>query len=221
MKEKRKRPRSIDRREQILKETLDLIMHNGLSGATMTRIAAKVGITEPALYRHFKNRKDIMVAAMDAAFLRLAEGVAFLEEDDTANYMRRVSATVYEELTTDPQISRVLFEFICASPSEELRERIVEYILVFIKMLEERLQYGVEQGVIRDDLDLQLTAWESFSLGFTLSFVSLMGLQQLLPEDKAQHAIENVIERITVPKSSVRAHGKPKFASKRRRLPSP
>jgi len=84
MDEKPKRPRSNNRREQILNETINLIMQNGLSGATMIRIAEKVGISQPAIYRHFKNRKEIMLASVNASFLQLAEGINFEEKDAAA-----------------------------------------------------------------------------------------------------------------------------------------
>lgn len=213
--EKRKRPRSADRKEQILTETLDLIMNHGLAGATMTRIAAKVGISEPALYRHFKNRKELMLAALDAAFRRLMTGINF-EAEDAATYLRNVSTLVHGEFTSNPQLSRVLFEFICAPPAEELREPIVQYILMLLQLFEYRLGQGVQQGLFREDLDLQLTAWESFSLGFTLSFVSLLGLQEMLPADKARSAIENVIERISAPQKPKHPPRKPAPASRSR-----
>lgn len=206
---KRKRPRSADRKEQILNGTLGLIMHHGLSGTTMTRIANKVGITEPALYRHFANRKEIMLAALDTAFVRLAERISF-EEEDAAAYLRRVAATVHEEISNNPDLARMLFEFICAPPSEDLREPVVKYLLMFLKLLEYHFEEGIKQGVFREDIDLQLTAWESFSLGFTLSFVSLMGLQEMLPQEKALHAIDNVIDRISVKKPRARIHRKPR-----------
>ncbi len=206
---KRKRPRSADRKEQILNGTLGLIMHHGLSGTTMTRIANKVGITEPALYRHFANRKEIMLAALDTAFVRLAERISF-EEEDAAAYLRRVATTVHEEISNNPDLARMLFEFICAPPSEDLREPVVKYLLMFLKLLEYHFEEGIKQGVFREDIDLQLTAWESFSLGFTLSFVSLMGLQEMLPQEKALHAIDNVIDRISVKKTRARIHRKPR-----------
>jgi len=214
----RKRPRSADRKEQILNETLGLIMHHGLSGATMTRIANKVGITEPALYRHFKNRKDIMLAALDTAFKRLAESISF-QEADAAAYLRRVGITVHEEIANNPEITRMLFEFICAPPTEDLREPVVKYLLMFIKLIEYHLEEGIRQGIFREDIDLQLTAWESFSLGFTLSFANLMGLQEMLPKEKALHAVENIIERLSTKKTQVRMHHKPMHAAKPRRSP--
>jgi len=175
----------------------------------MTRIANKVGITEPALYRHFANRKEIMLAALDTAFVRLAERISF-EEEDAAAYLRRVATTVHEEISNNPDLARMLFEFICAPPSEDLREPVVKYLLMFLKLLEYHFEEGIKQGVFREDIDLQLTAWESFSLGFTLSFVSLMGLQEMLPQEKALHAIDNVIDRISVKKTRARIHRKPR-----------
>jgi len=218
MTESRKRPRSADRREQILNETLGLIMHHGLSGATMTRIAHKVGITEPALYRHFRNRKDIMLAALDTAFQRLAESISF-QEADAAAYLRRVGVTVHEKIVNNPEITRMLFEFICAPPAEALREPIVQYLLMFIKLIEHHLEEGIKQGIFREDIDLQLTAWESFSLGFTLSFANLMGLQEMLPKEKALRAVENIIDRLSTKKSRARQHHKPQHTARPRRMP--
>ena len=215
---KRKRPRSADRKEQILNGALELIMHHGLSGTTMTRIANKVGITEPALYRHFTNRKEIMLAALDMAFIRLADRISF-QEENAAAYLRRVATTVHKEISSNPDLARMLFEFICAPPSEELREPVVKYLLMFLKLLEYHFEEGVRQGTFREDIDLQLTAWESFSLGFTLSFVSLMGLQEMLPQDKALHAIDNVIDRISTKKTRVRIHHKPSHQAHHRRTP--
>ena len=87
------------------------------------------------------------------------------------------------------------------------------------KQLEYHFEEGVRQGTFREDIDLQLTAWESFSLGFTLSFVSLMGLQEMLPQDKALHAIDNVIDRISTKKTRVRIHHKPSHQAHHRRTP--
>lgn len=218
MDEKPKRPRSNNRREQILNETINLIMQSGLSGATMIRIAEKVGISQPAIYRHFKNRKEIMLASVNAAFLQLAEGINF-EEKDAAAYLRKMSMLVYKEFTRNPGSSRVLFEFICAPPDEELREPVVKYLLMFLKLIEYRLSEGVDQGVFRDDLDLELTTWEGFSLGFTLSFVSLLGLQEMLSEEKAGNAIENMVDRIIAKKKVKPLRRKPASSLRRRVSP--
>ena len=60
-----KRLRSPERKEQVLETTLQLIAEHGVTGTTLTRIASAVGVTTPALYAHFANRKEILLAALD------------------------------------------------------------------------------------------------------------------------------------------------------------
>lgn len=48
------------RQKQILEASLDLIKEGGIQNLTMKRISAKVGISEQAIYRHFKSKQDIL-----------------------------------------------------------------------------------------------------------------------------------------------------------------
>ena len=46
--------------------TISLLSRYGLTGTTTARIARDVGISEPALYRHFLNKEEIILAALDS-----------------------------------------------------------------------------------------------------------------------------------------------------------
>ena len=50
-------------RDRILQATLDLLQAGGGSGVRMSDIARAVGISRQALYLHFPNRADLLVAA--------------------------------------------------------------------------------------------------------------------------------------------------------------
>src|SRR5207244_432509 len=54
-----------DRRTQILKATEKLIRARGLSGVTTRQIAEEAGCSEGALYVHFKNRIDLLLAVLE------------------------------------------------------------------------------------------------------------------------------------------------------------
>ena len=54
-----------DRKAQIIQSAVGLMTEEGMAGATTARIAKQVGVTEPALYRHFKNKQAILLAALD------------------------------------------------------------------------------------------------------------------------------------------------------------
>ncbi|MBP1560717.1 MAG: TetR/AcrR family transcriptional regulator [Oscillospiraceae bacterium] len=50
---------------KILKDALELFSQNGYSGTSMSDIAAKVGITKAALYKHFSGKEEIFDRLLD------------------------------------------------------------------------------------------------------------------------------------------------------------
>ncbi|MEJ8475245.1 TetR/AcrR family transcriptional regulator [Roseibium algae] len=67
---RRGRPPSSDGRatqERILDAALEIFAERGFGGATVRQIAAKVGVSDPALYAHFKGKQAIFEALMREA----------------------------------------------------------------------------------------------------------------------------------------------------------
>ncbi len=52
------------RQEQIKKAVLDIIFNEGLDRLSTRNLAYKVGITEGAIFRHFKSKRDIILSIM-------------------------------------------------------------------------------------------------------------------------------------------------------------
>ncbi len=61
------------RRDEILEVARDLFLESGLEGLTMRRVARRVGISAPAIYRHFKNKNEILQHIVDQARRRFQE----------------------------------------------------------------------------------------------------------------------------------------------------
>lgn len=53
------------RREQIAEAALDIVVEEGLGAVTVRRVAEAVGISAAALYRHYKNKGDIIQAVLE------------------------------------------------------------------------------------------------------------------------------------------------------------
>jgi AcrR family transcriptional regulator len=51
-------------RDRILDVTADLMRNSGLAGVTTREIARAAGLTEAALYRHFKSKEDLLTCAL-------------------------------------------------------------------------------------------------------------------------------------------------------------
>jgi len=52
------------RKEQIILSTIELIDEVGIGGMSIQKLAKKEGITEGALYRHFKSKNEIIIEAI-------------------------------------------------------------------------------------------------------------------------------------------------------------
>lgn len=57
------------RQAEILSVAADVFADAGYEGGSMREIASRVGVTEPALYRHFANKEELFLA-----FIRFAAG---------------------------------------------------------------------------------------------------------------------------------------------------
>ena len=49
-----------ERRSEILNKSLEIISEKGFYNLTIRNIAAEINISEAAVYRHFKNKKEIV-----------------------------------------------------------------------------------------------------------------------------------------------------------------
>lgn len=191
-----------DRKRQIIKSTVEIMSEAGVAGATTARIAADVGVSEPALYRHFKNKQGMLLAALDDISARLivhtvsaAEG-----EDDVVMQLRLMSAAFYDFVMSNPEETRVLFEVVSAVRGADMRTAVRERFAQLLAVIEAVLIDGVDRGALREDLDVSLAAWEILSLGVTLYFASTLGLEDVLTKEKALTAVERLLESIETPK---------------------
>ncbi len=188
-----------DRRSQIINSALNLMYDHGFAGATTARIAAGVGVSEPALYRHFKNKQEILLAALDEVSARLIRHTvsAAGSEEDEIERLRLMSAAYYDFVMSHPNETRVLFDALSAAGNDEMRNGLRSKFSQLLGMVEIVLRQGVDKGAFRQDVDVPLVAWEIVSLGITLYFASILDFKDVLTRDKALTAVERLLASIT------------------------
>ena len=59
------RLKTADRQKNIIDEAVKIIHKQGFEALTIRELAYRVNITEPAIYRHFRNKEDIILSIMD------------------------------------------------------------------------------------------------------------------------------------------------------------
>ena len=82
-----------------------------------------MGITHPALYTHFANRREIFLAALDVLFERIMAVHRASSQENALERLREISIYHSKLVASAPAgFVSPLFEFIAASPEEGLRD---------------------------------------------------------------------------------------------------
>ncbi|TVR65191.1 MAG: TetR/AcrR family transcriptional regulator [Spirochaetaceae bacterium] len=106
-----------ERQRQIVDHAIEMISEGGISALTMRRLSERLGVTEPALYRHFENKTAIL-----AAMLRVLEAETYerLPLDGAATPSALVAHfdRLFALLTERPALATVVFldEFASTDP---------------------------------------------------------------------------------------------------------
>jgi AcrR family transcriptional regulator len=107
----RSRPAAPERRDEIVRAAMECFAARGFSGTTTREIAARVGITEPALYRHFEGKEALYAAIIDRkmAAPEIAERLApAAAAGDDRGVFGGLAKIMIEGLQGDPAFLRIL-----------------------------------------------------------------------------------------------------------------
>jgi AcrR family transcriptional regulator len=159
---RRSRGSGDQRRREIVTAALDLLGEGGISAASTTEIAARVGLTQSGLFKHFKNKEEILRAAMDAIGERVGERVAQAATSGATSPQRlRAVIESYLDVAAElPALTALLFG------GESRMEGTVSFLRAAIQarfdrlrdVLEGLLNDGVRSGQIAPTLDVEAAA---------------------------------------------------------------
>lgn len=71
------------RRDEILAAARSLFLKEGVERVTIRAICARVGVTAPALYRHFKDKREIIIGICNETFGALLERFRGIRAEET------------------------------------------------------------------------------------------------------------------------------------------
>lgn len=130
------------RREEVLDAGLSLISELGVAGASLRKLAARLGMSQPSLYHYFESKDALVQQIIEHCASRMLEAALHVEFprgiDDIPRFARDAALALW---ATDHHPRFVRFLFVVAIESPEHRLRIQ-------RVFEERLYPGF--GVLAD-----------------------------------------------------------------------
>lgn len=131
----------------------------------MDQIADRLGISKKTLYEHFSS-KDELIQVVAAQFLaKTAQHIEKLQKTHEKDPLLAITATANFAYHTLNQLNPILFREIQRSPLP-LRKEILQGIQnILQKNLRKNLSFGIQQGLFRQDLDIDfLSIWMFYVL---------------------------------------------------------
>jgi AcrR family transcriptional regulator len=108
---RKRKGEGFQRRDEILAAARDLFLKEGVERVTIRAICERVGITAPSLYRHFKDKRELIVAICNATFQRLLDRFRAIRagEPDPLAALRQMMEAYVRFALEHPDEYRLLF----------------------------------------------------------------------------------------------------------------
>jgi len=170
------------RQKQIIKVSLDIIKRGGIQSLTIKEIAKRVGISEQAIYRHFKNKLDILISIVQYFNKSLSESIEEAVDDtNVLQKIRNLTNAHLEFLEQNPAVATVIFAEEIFQNESLLSKEVQDALNKRITRMMELIQLGQKRKEIENEyppeylaymflgsLRLLVTTWRLSSFSFDL-----------------------------------------------------
>ena len=188
-------------RERILTEAASRFVIHGYNGISMREIAEACGISKAALYYHFKDKEDLILAILDRYLVIMDRLIrdCRLQGGTARQQLAGVVKAIFSQAPAQRSIIRLATQEM-PNLSGAARQRFgLVYHMKFVGQFEEILAWGVENAEFKT-LDVHLTVW--VLLGMMYPFFYPAPERQGLDVEKALQAILDIFFEGIVPRES-------------------
>lgn len=176
---------------KIIDATMTLIIEKGYSGATTKNIAALAGVNECTIFRRFREKKEIVLAALE-----MPQWNPGLKKEDFVYRGELLEdllsfAKVYTTKVT-PGMVKVSIGIRAAELEDVALSGIMQVPMIFKEILIEYFSMMQEKGLIRA-LDIEVIALQFISMNFGFVFLDASFGNKLVGVSKEDY-IRNSVE---------------------------
>lgn len=143
-----------ERRKQIIEAALDLLAGTSVESLSTRSVAKLVGVSQPALFRHFLSRDDLLCALVEHTRENLAEltTLVFSKQADTRAALACLVDGLFAYVEKHPGVPRLLFHNAPAGQDPEFHKAISRLSSMQRSLIHELIR----EGRLREELPAQL-----------------------------------------------------------------
>jgi len=138
-----------DRQIEIMEAATARIDMHGIQNLTIKNLAADLGVSEPALYRHFDGKNEILLGVLryfkDRMELRLQELLQASYNSD-AEQLRAIFMSQLTTFTARPAIVSVMFAESIFQFDDRLNAAVLDIMTIVRSYVEKNIKHGQKTG---------------------------------------------------------------------------
>ncbi len=142
------------RQSEIIDSSIEIIASRGIQGLTIKNLSKEIGISEPAIYRHFKSKTEIILAILEN-FKIMAKLLSASMEAFQGSAFEKISfmfLKMIEIFAAQPSIVSVIFSEEIFKNEEALLEKIRNIMNLHQNTIENIISKGQNEGNVRKDI---------------------------------------------------------------------
>jgi AcrR family transcriptional regulator len=198
MPKKRKRLPAAQRKKQILLCAVKVFGQSSYRAARVADIAAEAGISEAAVYKYFPSKRSIYLEILKHMSERI---LIFWQEEvdkeqDALDAMRNMALAYLTRMRSHPDEVRVQFKAIAEVNDGFIAEQLRLDHQNYREFIGKVLKKGIQQGRIREDVDVDALTWIYDAVGVRLNLAKLLSLDEEFNEEILTKILDHVEDSI-------------------------
>jgi AcrR family transcriptional regulator len=148
------------RQNEIVEKSILLISEAGIQGLTIKNLSKKLHISEPAIYRHFSSKTEILITILDS-FKNFAENFSRNIKNSNLNSLQKIRllfTQLFSNFSTTPPLVSVIFSEEIFKNDELFLKKISAIMRLNQSTIEHIISEGQKKGEIRSDVSCDALA---------------------------------------------------------------
>ncbi len=147
----KKRKSVNQRKEEVFLVISQIIAEKGLSEVSTTEVARRLGVSQPAIYKYFKNKDEMIVYFLENLKEQLLEIVKNAKEEKTTkDRLKRVYTEHFRLIERTKILPRVVFSDVIHTGKKEKKEKLKEVVNLYKEGIKQIIEEGIKKGEIKD-----------------------------------------------------------------------
>jgi len=146
------------RQKQIIEEAVNIIHSKGIQGFTIKNLSKALGLTEAAIYRHFKSKTEILCSVLDNFIVILSDYIASIKEANTTSLdkIKDIFDTLSTTFTNKPAYVSIIFAEEIFNNEKSLSAR----VSIILKKNNDAFKCIIEAGQKNNEISKDINSQE-------------------------------------------------------------